>query len=50
LSSYQRSTSGYSVNENYTLTKINNLVYNFTFDMERSFNYSLSFSIPIIKI
>jgi len=29
---------------------INNLVYNFTFDMEKNFNYSLSFSIPIIKI
>ncbi len=27
-----------------------NLVYNFTFDMEKNFNYSLSFSIPIIKI
>jgi hypothetical protein len=50
ISSYNRATSGYSINNNYTLTKINNLVYNFTFDMERNFNYSLSFSIPIIKI
>ena len=50
ITSYQRATTGYSSNQNYTLTKINNLVYNFTFDMEENFNYSLSFSIPIIKI
>lgn len=50
ITSYQRATAGYSLNENYTLTQINNLVYNFTFDMEKNFNYSLSFSIPIIKI
>lgn len=50
ITSYQRAISGYSQNQNYTLTRINNLVYNFTFDMERNFNYSLSFSIPIIKI
>jgi len=50
ITSYDRATSGYSSNQNYTLTKINNLVYNFTFDLEKSFNYSLSFSIPIIKI
>ena len=50
ITSYQRATTGYSLNENYTLTQINNLAYNFTFDMEKNFNYSLSFSIPIIKI
>ena len=50
ITSYKRATGGYSLNGNYTLTKINNLVYNFTFDMEKNFNYSLSFSIPIIKI
>jgi hypothetical protein len=50
ITSYQRATSGFSQNQNYNLTKINNLVYNFTFDMEKNFDYSLSFSIPIIKI
>lgn len=50
MTSYQRATSNYSINQNYTLTKINNLTYNFTFDMEKDFNYSLAFSIPIIKI
>jgi hypothetical protein len=50
ITSKERATSGYSQNQNYTLTKINSLVYNFTFDMERNFSYSLSFSIPIIKI
>jgi len=50
MTSYQRATTGYSLNNNYTLTRINNLTYNFSFDMEKNFNYSLSFSIPIIKI
>jgi hypothetical protein len=50
ITSYKRATGGYSLDRNYTLTKINNLIYNFTFDMEKNFNYSLSFSIPIIKI
>jgi hypothetical protein len=50
ITSYNRATSGYTQNQNYTLTRINNLVYNFTFDLEKGFNYSLAFSIPIIKI
>jgi hypothetical protein len=50
ITSYQRAITGYSLNNNYTLTRINNLTYNFSFDMEENFNYSLSFSIPIIKI
>ena len=50
ITAYDRATTGYFQNQNYTLTKINNLVYNFTFDLEKDFNYSLSFSTPIIKI
>jgi hypothetical protein len=50
ITSYTRSTTGYSQNQNYTLTKLNNLIYNFTFDLEKNFDYSLSFSIPITKI
>jgi hypothetical protein len=50
ITSYTRSTTGYTQNQNYTLTKLNNLIYNFTFDLEKNFDYSLSFSIPITKI
>lgn len=50
ITSYSRATSGYSQNQNYTLTKVNNLIFNFNFDLEKSFDYSLSFSIPITKI
>ena len=50
ITSYSRATTGYSQNQNYTLSKVNNLIFNFNFDLEKNFDYSLSFSIPITKI
>lgn len=41
---------GYYINQNYKLTKVNNLVYNFEFPFEKDFDYSLLFNFSITKI